>query len=74
MRHEGKIRQDVIGERLPSDGLPGDYGWDPLGLRPQNADDLAALQTKELNNGRLAMFGISGILVQELVTGEKIFR
>jgi len=52
----------------------GDYGWDPLGLKPDDPEKWIQLQNKELNNGRLAMFGIAGILVQELVTGEKIFR
>jgi hypothetical protein len=30
------------------------------------------MQTKELNNGRLAMFGAIGMLVQEQVTHETI--
>lgn len=31
------------------------------------------MQTKEINNGRLAMIGIAGMVAQELVTGSKIF-
>lgn len=52
---------------------PGDIGYDPLGIKPTNAADLAEMQTKEINNGRLAMIGTLGMVVQELVSGEKIF-
>ena len=31
------------------------------------------MQTKEINNGRLAMMGIAGMVAQELVTGTKLF-
>ncbi|CAM9977295.1 unnamed protein product [Choristocarpus tenellus] len=30
------------------------------------------MQTKELNNGRLAMIGVAGMLVQELVDAQSI--
>ena len=62
---DGKVRTDVIN---------GDLGWDPLGLRPTDAAALATLQTKEINNGRLAMIGVAGMLVQELVNGKGIFE
>ena len=51
----------------------GDYGFDPLGLRPESAEEYKEMQTKELNNGRLAMIAISGMVVQELVTSQKLF-
>jgi hypothetical protein len=52
---------------------PGDLGFDPLGLQPQSKTELLAMQTKELNNGRLAMIATTGMVVQELVTGAKLF-
>ena len=52
--------------------LPGDLGFDPLGLKPTNDKDLKSMATKELNNGRLAMIGIAGMVAQELVSGMKI--
>jgi hypothetical protein len=51
----------------------GDLGFDPLGLKPSDPKELKELQTKELNNGRLAMLATMGIIAQELVTGKKIF-
>ena len=51
----------------------GDLGFDPLGFSPKNQVEFANMRTKELNNGRLAMIGVAGMVVQELVTGEKIF-
>jgi len=54
--------------------LPGDIGFDPLGLKPKNEKELIEMQTKELNNGRLAMFAVAGVLAQEALYGEKIFR
>jgi hypothetical protein len=51
----------------------GNFGWDPLGLKPKNPEIMKAYQSKELNNGRLAMFGIMGIIAQEMVTGKKMF-
>jgi len=48
-------------------------GFDPLGLKPTDPEEFKAMQTKELNNGRLAMFAAAGMIAQELVTGHKLF-
>jgi hypothetical protein len=61
----GKMRIDVIN---------GDLGWDPLGLKPSDAPAFAKLQTQEINNGRLAMIAVAGMLVQELVNGKGILE
>jgi len=58
---------------IRSDYELGNIGFDPLGLKPTDAEELAAMQTKELNNGRLAMIGIAGMVGQELATGDKLF-
>jgi Chlorophyll A-B binding protein len=51
---------------------PGDLGFDPLGLKPDSAEDMFTMQTKELQNGRLAMLAAAGFLAQELVNGKGI--
>ena len=51
----------------------GDLGFDPLGLKPTNPTMLREIKTKELNNGRLAMLGLAGMIAQECVTGQSIF-
>jgi len=58
---------------VKSDHTPGDMGFDPLGLKPTNAAELKEMQTKELNNGRLAMIAIAGMVVQEGISGGKLF-
>tara|TARA_B110001452_G_C15109763_1_gene386850 strand:- start:53 stop:754 length:702 start_codon:yes stop_codon:yes gene_type:complete len=56
-----------------ADHAPGDFGFDPMGLKPTNEAELKEMQTKELNNGRLAMFAIAGMVGQEAATGGKLF-
>lgn len=51
----------------------GDLKFDPLGLKPRSDKDFKAMATKEINNGRLAMIAIAGIVAQELVTGQSVF-
>jgi len=58
---------------MKKDHKPGDLGFDPLGLKPTDPEELTKMQTKELNNGRLAMIATAGIIAQELATGQKIF-
>jgi len=58
---------------MRKDRLPGELGFDPLGLRPKDPDELKVIQTKEINNGRLAMLATAGILMQELVTQQRTF-
>merc|ERR1712238_196405 len=51
----------------------GDIGFDPLGLKPSDAKEFADIQTKELQNGRLAMLAAIGMIVQEQITHDTIF-
>lgn len=53
---------------------PGDVGFDPLGLKPTEPAAFKNMQTKELQNGRLAMIAIAGICAQELVNHRTIFE
>ena len=59
---------------LRDDYVNGDLGFDPLKLKPADADAFDLISTKELQNGRLAMIGVSGIIAQELVTGKGVFE
>merc|ERR550537_610748 len=36
---------------IRTDHIPGDLGFDPLGLKPTSSGELAEMQTKEINNG-----------------------
>jgi hypothetical protein len=58
---------------IRSDHTPGDLGFDPLNLKPTDPKELKEMQTKELNNGRLAMLAAAGMIAQEFVTGQKLF-
>lgn len=51
----------------------GDLKFDPLGLAPKDKAGFKTMQTKELNNGRLAMLGAAGIVAGELITNSKTF-
>lgn len=51
----------------------GDLGFDPLGLKPADQEEFDIMRTKELQNGRLAMLGVAGMVAQELVTGQSLF-
>lgn len=52
----------------------GDLGFDPLGLKPEDPEELKVMQTKELNNGRLAMIAIAAFTAEELVSKQEIFE
>jgi hypothetical protein len=58
---------------IRSDFESGDLGFDPLSLKPTDPAELKEMQTKELNNGRLAMIAAAGMIAQELATGNKLF-
>ena len=59
---------------LKADYTPGDIGFDPLGLKPADAEELIIMQTKELQNGRLAMLAAAGFMAQELADGKGILE
>ena len=68
--------QNPVGSQpwtISLDHEAGDFGWDPLGLKPTDAAELKEMQTKELNNGRLAMIAIIGMMGQELANNAKLF-
>jgi hypothetical protein len=56
---------------LKEDYQPGDFGFELW-----NVDDVETenYMNKELNNGRLSMICVLGMIVQELVTGKQLFN
>ena len=49
---------------------PGDFGWDPLNIKPKDEAQVDELQLKELKNGRLAMLSFAGMSYQAYLTGQ----
>lgn len=74
-----EIRRALIGwevlteKNLKTDYYPGDIGFDPLGLKPTDPVAFNKMQTKELQNGRLAMLASMGFILQEITNGKEIF-
>lgn len=61
---------EVYGNRKQQESpMGGDLGFDPLGLKPSGDEAWERVQLRELKNGRLAMFAILGMIVQEHITG-----
>jgi len=58
---------------MRDDHLPGGLGFDPLNLKPKDPEEFKAMQTKELNNGRLGMLAAAGMIAQEMASGQKLF-
>ena len=68
-----KSRPDGVA-MLKDDYIPGDLGFDPLNLMPTTEREFEVKRTKELQNGRLAMLAIAGIIAQEAVDGKGILE
>jgi hypothetical protein len=48
--------------------IPGDLGWDPLGLYPTDEAGRNKMQLAEIKHARVAMLGVTGFAVQEYVS------
>ena len=59
-------------QTLRPDYTPGDLGFDPLGMGPKTEAEMLSMKNKELNNGRLAMIAIAGIVGQEVASGVEL--
>ena len=68
----GWMDPDEAMQELRPEYTPGDLGFDPLGMAPKTDADMLAMKNKELNNGRLAMMAVAGIVAQEVVTGQEL--
>ena len=66
--------RELDGEKLKAETAlrpgytPGDLGFDPLGLAPEDPDEFAEMQEKELAHARVAMIAAAGFLAQEAIT------
>merc|ERR1712125_16579 len=48
--------------------IPGDPGFDPLGVYPKDEEGKKRMQLAEIKNGRLAMIAITAFAAQEFVS------
>merc|ERR1712050_557678 len=58
---------DFFSVEYKKDRIPGDLGFDPLGLAKGTGADIVGLHNIEVNSGRLAMIGITSFLLKEFV-------
>ena len=59
---------------LPASQYDGNYGVGFFGVKVKDPEERERKLNAELNNGRLAMMGIFGSIVGELVTGQTMFE
>lgn len=63
---------DLYGVRKKRSGdpryFPGNLGFDPLGLYPEDEDGQRNMQLAEIKHGRLAMLAVAGYAAQEAVS------
>ena len=57
-------RSYTASESLREGYMPGDLGFDPFKIKPQDPEKLLDMQEKELSHGRLAMIAAMGFLAQ----------
>merc|ERR1719445_194275 len=70
--NKGNVTMETMFE--DPDRVPGDFGFDPLGLsKNKTPEQMEKLQLQELKNGRLAMLAIGGMIHHNFVTGEPLF-
>jgi len=60
-----EIDSQATKEEKGKNYIPGDCGFDPLKLFPEDKKDQFDMQTKEIKHGRIAMMAILGFVVQE---------
>merc|ERR1719159_144497 len=66
--------RELDGEKLKAETalrpgyVPGQIGFDPLSLAPEDPAEFREMQEKELAHARLAMIAAAGFLAQEAVT------
>ncbi|KAJ1467619.1 chlorophyll a/b-binding protein domain-containing protein [Baffinella frigidus] len=70
---DGQVGEPVA-LQADMDYLPGDLGFDPLGLFKGTEQQKMSMQLKEVNNGRLAMVAIVGYAIQEAATKVSILE
>ena len=54
------------------DYIPGDLGWDPLGLYPVDTEGKKRMQLAEIKHGRLAMMAVLGYTIQEAILNQGV--
>jgi light-harvesting complex I chlorophyll a/b binding protein 1 len=72
----GIFAAEALGQAKQSEPgtAPGDLSWDPLELKPQDPEELASMQLRELKNGRLAMLATAAYFWQEDISGMGVFE
>uniref|UniRef100_A0A7S2PPT6 Plastid light harvesting protein n=1 Tax=Leptocylindrus danicus TaxID=163516 RepID=A0A7S2PPT6_9STRA len=68
---------DLYGQkraRFVADYIPGDLGFDPFGLYPEEMDEEGRkrMQLAEVKHGRIAMLAVTGYAIQEAVLKEGV--
>jgi len=63
---------DGFALELQPDVEPGDFGFDPLGLKPDEPEELLKRQNQEILHGRLGMIAAAGMIAQEVLTQARL--